>query len=152
MQLLIELTYYCHLVVLFGGGDVIAQLVVGNEPFDRSRFKRAWIFGTFILGPLAHLHFNFLEWFVVRKVICFTGYSRQVLHLFYLLSLPFKGTACHLLRCLLISSPTGLLGLTPSTSSRESYSLFHTYIIRNKCDWSVPVKCLYKHLCSNKWY
>ncbi len=56
------------IAVLFGGGDVIAQVVVGNDRFDITRFGRAWVFGTFLLGPLAHLHFNFLEWLVVRKV------------------------------------------------------------------------------------
>ena len=56
--------------VLFGLGDVIAQFVVKKEgdQFDFPRLGRAWVFGTFILGPLAHLHFNFLEWFTVRKV------------------------------------------------------------------------------------
>ncbi|XP_064404738.1 uncharacterized protein LOC135349981 [Halichondria panicea] len=54
--------------ILFGSGDVIAQVVVGNDRFDIARFGRAWIFGTFLLGPLSHLHFNFLEWLVVRKL------------------------------------------------------------------------------------
>lgn len=54
--------------VLFGGGDVIAQVVVGSDEFNFARLGRAWIFGTFILGPLSHLHYNFLEWLVVRKV------------------------------------------------------------------------------------
>lgn len=51
-------------------GDVIAQVIVGDKDtkFDYKRTGRAWIFGTFILGPLAHWHFNFLEWLVVRKV------------------------------------------------------------------------------------
>ena len=56
--------------VLFGLGDVIAQLVM-LEPggkFDFPRLGRAWVFGTFILGPLAHFHFNFLDWLVVKRV------------------------------------------------------------------------------------
>ena len=56
--------------VLFGLGDVIAQFAVKKEgdKFDFPRLGRAWIFGTFILGPLGHLHYNFIEWFTVRKV------------------------------------------------------------------------------------
>lgn len=56
--------------VLFGLGDVIAQVVFGEKEaaFDFKRTGRAWFFGTFLLGPLAHWHFNFLEWLVVRKV------------------------------------------------------------------------------------
>ena len=59
-----------HPPVLFGMGDVIAQVVFGEKEasFDFKRTGRAWFFGTFILGPLAHWHFNFLEWLVVRKV------------------------------------------------------------------------------------
>ncbi len=57
-----------NFLVLFGGGDVIAQVVVGKDQFNYGRLGRAWIFGTFILGPLSHLHYNFLEWIVVRKV------------------------------------------------------------------------------------
>ena len=37
-----------------------------HPPFQR--VGRAAVFGTFILGPLAHLHFNFLEYLVVRRV------------------------------------------------------------------------------------
>ena len=56
--------------VLFGLGDVIAQVIIGEKdvPYDYMRTGRAWVFGTFILGPLAHWHFNFLEWLVIRKV------------------------------------------------------------------------------------
>lgn len=32
------------------------------------RVGRAAIFGCFILGPLAHLHFNFLEYLVIKRV------------------------------------------------------------------------------------
>ena len=57
-------------VVLFGGGDIIAQMLFGNKdlPYDYRRTGRALIYGTFILGPLSHWHFNFLEWLVVKKV------------------------------------------------------------------------------------
>ena len=56
--------------VLFGLGDVIAQLVTlqPGGKFDVPRLGRAWVFGTFILGPLAHFHFNFLDWLVVKRV------------------------------------------------------------------------------------
>ena len=56
--------------VLFALGDVIAQHITGKpeQKFDWPRMGRAWVFGTFILGPLAHVHLNFLEWFVVKKV------------------------------------------------------------------------------------
>ena len=64
-----------HCAVLFGLGDVIAQFVVKKEgdKFDFPRLGRAWVFGTFILGPLAHLHFNFLEWLTVHKVYPLCG-------------------------------------------------------------------------------
>ena len=39
-----------------------------DSTYDYKRTGRAWVFGTFLLGPLSHLHFNFLEWLVVRKV------------------------------------------------------------------------------------
>ena len=53
-------------------GDVIAQLVTRekDKDFDWKRLGRASIFGTFILGPLAHLHFGFLEWLIVKRVSC----------------------------------------------------------------------------------
>lgn len=62
-------------------GDVIAQIVVSekDEKFDYSRVSRAWIFGTFILGPLAHAHFNFLEWLVVRRVSWYGYHTVSVL-------------------------------------------------------------------------
>ena len=59
-----------HLAVLFGLGDVIAQTITKEkgERYDLPRLGRAWVFGTFILGPLAHWHFNFLEYLVVKRV------------------------------------------------------------------------------------
>ena len=45
--------------------------------FDWPRLGRAWVFGTFILGPLAHFHFNFLDWLVVKRVGSF--YSKCLL-------------------------------------------------------------------------
>ena len=50
-------------------GDVIAQFVTPEEGGTNfKRIGRAAFFGGFILGPLAHLHFNFLEYLIVRKV------------------------------------------------------------------------------------
>ena len=56
--------------MLFAAGDVLAQMVTMEKggKYDRPRMTRAAIFGAFMLGPLAHLHFNFMEWLVVRKV------------------------------------------------------------------------------------
>jgi hypothetical protein len=51
----------------------MAQVLFGEKDvaFDYKRTGRACFFGAFLLGPLAHCHFNFLEWLVVRKVgIC----------------------------------------------------------------------------------
>ena len=64
--------------VLFSLGDMIAQLVMMDREgkFDWPRLGRAWVFGTFILGPLAHFHFNFLDWLVVKRV-------GSVMHPFY---------------------------------------------------------------------
>lgn len=61
--------------ILFGLGDVIAQVFIGEKgtPYDYKRTARAWIFGNFILGPLAHWHFNFLEFLVVRKMAVGAG-------------------------------------------------------------------------------
>ena len=57
-------------VVLFGLGDVFAQTFTKEKDkgYDLPRLGRAWVFGTFILGPLAHWHFNFLEHLVVKRV------------------------------------------------------------------------------------
>ncbi len=62
--------FVCVCAVLFSLGDVIAQVIIGEKgvPYDYMRTGRAWVFGTFLLGPLAHWHFNFLEWLVVRRV------------------------------------------------------------------------------------
>jgi protein Mpv17 len=56
--------------VLFGLGDVIAQFVSGGLQFqfDVPRFFRASAFGCFLLGPLAHIHYNFLDWLVVHRL------------------------------------------------------------------------------------
>ncbi|XP_065192889.1 uncharacterized protein LOC135823939 [Sycon ciliatum] len=58
--------------ILFGAGDGIAQLLSMRSekgtPFDLPRFLRASAFGFFFLGPLAHLHFNFLEYLVVKRL------------------------------------------------------------------------------------
>lgn len=67
--------FFPPFAVLFGLGDVIAQVFIGEKDatYDYKRTGRAWIFGTFLLGPLAHWHFNFLEWLVVRKVQYISG-------------------------------------------------------------------------------
>lgn len=56
--------------ILFGLGDVIAQTITKEKgkSYDLPRLGRAWVFGTFILGPLAHWHFNFLEYLVVKRL------------------------------------------------------------------------------------
>ena len=57
-------------LVLFGVGDVLAQLVTrkkGGEA-DVPRTARAVLFGSLLFGPLAHLHFNFIEWLIVKRV------------------------------------------------------------------------------------
>ena len=56
---------------------MIAQLVMMDRggKFDWPRLGRAWVFGTFILGPLAHFHFNFLDWLVVKRVGSFYSIS-----------------------------------------------------------------------------
>ncbi|EDO31889.1 predicted protein [Nematostella vectensis] len=62
-------TWSFYLSVLYSVGDVIAQRVsLRDAPLDRPRMLRAAIYGTFIVAPLAHLHFNFLNWLVVEKL------------------------------------------------------------------------------------
>lgn len=55
--------------VIFGMGDYIAQKSVygQNSGIDDKRLLRAVIYGT-CSAPLAHIHFNFLEWLVVKKI------------------------------------------------------------------------------------
>ena len=60
--------------VLYGVGDLIAQTCalfhietsVSNFSYDGERFLRAVFYGFAFYAPIAHLHFNFLEWFVVQ--------------------------------------------------------------------------------------
>lgn len=40
------------------------------------RLLRAVIYGSAIMAPLAHVHFNFLEWLVVEKVRSWFIYSK----------------------------------------------------------------------------
>ena len=49
---------------------MLAQTVTMEKggKYDRPRIARAATFGAFILGPLAHTHFNFIEWLIVKKV------------------------------------------------------------------------------------
>ncbi|XP_031572597.1 protein sym-1-like [Actinia tenebrosa] len=55
--------------VLYGLGDVVAQKIWSPETkLDRQRILRGIVYGTIIAAPLGHLHFNFLEWLVVKKV------------------------------------------------------------------------------------
>lgn len=56
--------------VLFGLGDMIAQFIVPEDSgkLNWKRVARASIFGSLLLGPLAHLHFNFLDWLVVKRL------------------------------------------------------------------------------------
>lgn len=60
--------------VLYGTGDFIAQAAVAGSwrafcehPFDSARFARAVIYGGVFYPPLAHAHFNFLEYLVVVR-------------------------------------------------------------------------------------
>eukprot|EP00731_Ephydatia_muelleri_P031997 Em0023g504a len=55
---------------LFGVGDVFAQLIskAKGDPFDWKRTRSATIYGTFIFGPLAHYHLNFIDWFTRNKL------------------------------------------------------------------------------------
>eukprot|EP01136_Pigoraptor_vietnamica_P001971 Opistho-1_new@29285 len=56
--------------VLFAVGDVIAQKISAgpDTPFDVGRLVRATTFGTVLLGPLSHFHFNLLQWIVVTRL------------------------------------------------------------------------------------
>lgn len=56
--------------MLFGAGDLLAQTATMERggKYDVPRLTRAAVFGTFLLGPLAHVHFNFIEWLVVKRV------------------------------------------------------------------------------------
>lgn len=56
--------------VLYGVGDYIAQRAMANNEngFSDKRLLRAVIYGSVIMAPLAHVHFNFLEWLVVEKI------------------------------------------------------------------------------------
>lgn len=49
---------------------MLAQTVTMEKggKYDRGRVTRAAIFGTVLLGPLGHLHFNFMEWLIVKRV------------------------------------------------------------------------------------
>lgn len=61
--------------VLWGFGDVVGQIVpnwAAGKPlpdFDWPRLTRATVFGCFMHAPLAHVHYNFLEWMTVRAGI-----------------------------------------------------------------------------------
>ncbi|KAL9969087.1 hypothetical protein ACROYT_G021254 [Oculina patagonica] len=55
--------------VLYGVGDYIAQKATGSQnSINDKRLLRAAIYGSIIMAPLAHVHFNFLEWLVVKKI------------------------------------------------------------------------------------
>lgn len=56
--------------VLYGVGDYIAQRTMANNENSVSdkRLLRAVLYGSVIMAPLAHVHFNFLEWLVVEKI------------------------------------------------------------------------------------
>ena len=57
-------------LVLFATGDVLAQTVTMEKggKYNCGRMTRAAVFGSLLLGPLAHTHFNFIEWLIVKKV------------------------------------------------------------------------------------
>lgn len=50
--------------------------------YDRPRILRAAVFGAFILGPLAHTHYNFIEWLTVKKVGTFSVIILEFLPVF----------------------------------------------------------------------
>jgi len=56
---------------MFSLGDIIGQgveiILYRPSPFDWKRCGRAFVFGSAILGPLAHVHYNFLHWLVVTR-------------------------------------------------------------------------------------
>jgi protein Mpv17 len=68
---------------LFGLGDVIGQYVLPEDDgkLNYARVGRAAIFGAFILGPLAHVHFNFLEYVAVKR-LALTGTKMAFLKMF----------------------------------------------------------------------
>lgn len=60
--------------VLYSGGDLLAQIIsaaranhLSSRIFDHARFYRALLYGYLFYPPLAHAHYNFLEWLVVTK-------------------------------------------------------------------------------------
>jgi len=61
--------------ILFSCGDVLGQSIMrarappGEEPpaFDWGRLTRATLFGGIFYPPVAHVHYNFLEWIVVTR-------------------------------------------------------------------------------------
>lgn len=59
--------------VLWGLGDVVAQVgtrSAGDEAIrDPARLGRAVVFGCVIHAPIAHTHYEFLEWFVQRMEV-----------------------------------------------------------------------------------
>lgn len=50
--------------VLWGAGDAVAQQT--SDSFDMPRLSRAMAYGTIIHAPFAHVHYEFLEYFVRR--------------------------------------------------------------------------------------
>ncbi|XP_003384042.1 PREDICTED: protein SYM1-like [Amphimedon queenslandica] len=70
--------------ILFGLGDVIGQFILPEEngKLNFARVGRAAVFGSLILGPLAHLHFNFLEYMVVKR-LALTGTRMAFLKMFF---------------------------------------------------------------------
>lgn len=50
--------------ILWGAGDLVAQAT--GDSLDTPRLSRAVIYGTVIHAPIAHLHYEFLEFFVHR--------------------------------------------------------------------------------------
>eukprot|EP00567_Pseudictyota_dubia_P010579 CAMPEP_0197446344 /NCGR_PEP_ID=MMETSP1175-20131217/11312_1 /TAXON_ID=1003142 /ORGANISM="Triceratium dubium, Strain CCMP147" /LENGTH=294 /DNA_ID=CAMNT_0042977441 /DNA_START=112 /DNA_END=999 /DNA_ORIENTATION=+ len=82
---------------LWGLGDVVAQVVPaithpnetpnGSFTFDYARLGRASTFGFALHAPIAHLHYNFLEWMTVRagitggvKVPVFKAFMEQFVY------------------------------------------------------------------------
>jgi protein Mpv17 len=78
--------------ILWGFGDVVGQIVpnlaAGKSlpDFDWPRLTRATVFGCFMHAPLAHVHYNFLEWMTVRagitglKIPIFKAFMEQFVY------------------------------------------------------------------------
>ena len=59
--------------ILYAVGDCVGQNVANKDseepvPYDYARTMRCTLYGLIFYPPLAHLHYNFLEWLVVTRM------------------------------------------------------------------------------------